>query len=52
MAIIGVWSSFGWLVGMTIVIAVLSQYVVATIEVYFIESLSFCVCFQEIMGFC
>ncbi|KAG6607305.1 Vacuolar cation/proton exchanger 3, partial [Cucurbita argyrosperma subsp. sororia] len=32
MAIIGVWSSFGWLVGMTIVIAVLSQYVVATIE--------------------
>ncbi|XP_022997997.1 vacuolar cation/proton exchanger 3-like isoform X2 [Cucurbita maxima] len=32
MAIIGLWSSFGWLVGMTIVIAVLSQYVVDTIE--------------------
>ncbi|CAN1771571.1 Vacuolar cation/proton exchanger 3 [Linum perenne] len=31
-AVIGFWSGFAWLVGMTIVIALLSEYVVATIE--------------------
>lgn len=31
--VIGFWSGFVWLVGMTIVIAVLSEYVVGTIEV-------------------
>ncbi|XP_021753905.1 vacuolar cation/proton exchanger 3-like [Chenopodium quinoa] len=30
--VIGFWSGFGWLVGMTAVIALLSEYVVATIE--------------------
>ena len=30
---IGFWSGFVWLVGMTLVIALLSEYVVATIEV-------------------
>lgn len=33
-AVIGFWSAFTWLVGMTIIIAVLSEYVVGTIEVY------------------
>ena len=32
---IGFWSGFVWLVGMTLVIALLSEYVVATIEVTF-----------------
>ncbi|PON62993.1 Calcium/proton exchanger CAX [Parasponia andersonii] len=31
-ALIGFWSAFSWLVGMTIIIAVLSEYVVGTIE--------------------
>ncbi|KAK4763788.1 hypothetical protein SAY87_013226 [Trapa incisa] len=31
-AVIGFWSAFSWLVGMTLVIAVLSEYVVGTIE--------------------
>ncbi|KAF8110664.1 hypothetical protein N665_0081s0093 [Sinapis alba] len=31
-AVIGFWSGFAWLVGMTLVIALLSEYVVATIE--------------------
>ena len=31
--VIGFWSGFVWLVGMTIIIALLSEYVVATIEV-------------------
>ncbi|KAF5446728.1 hypothetical protein F2P56_032331 [Juglans regia] len=31
-AVIGFWSAFAWLVGMTIIIAVLSEYVVGTIE--------------------
>ncbi|GMY25496.1 vacuolar cation/proton exchanger 3-like [Fagus crenata] len=31
-AVIGFWSGFAWLIGMTLVIAVLSEYVVATIE--------------------
>ncbi|KAF8042165.1 hypothetical protein BT93_A0701 [Corymbia citriodora subsp. variegata] len=31
-AVIGFWSAFVWLVGMTLVIALLSEYVVATIE--------------------
>ncbi|CAN4101876.1 unnamed protein product [Withania somnifera] len=31
-AIIGFWSSFAWLIGMTITIALLSEYVVGTIE--------------------
>ncbi|XP_057954682.1 vacuolar cation/proton exchanger 3-like [Malania oleifera] len=31
-AVIGFWSAFGWLVGMTILIALLSEYVVGTIE--------------------
>ncbi|TXG58798.1 hypothetical protein EZV62_016627 [Acer yangbiense] len=31
-AVIGFWSGFAWLVGMTIVIAILSEYVVGTIE--------------------
>ncbi|KAF7845367.1 vacuolar cation/proton exchanger 3-like [Senna tora] len=31
-AVIGFWSGFAWLVGMTVFIAVLSEYVVATIE--------------------
>ncbi|KAL5580750.1 hypothetical protein UlMin_013192 [Ulmus minor] len=31
-AVIGFWSAFSWLVGMTIIIAVLSEYVVGTIE--------------------
>jgi len=31
-AVIGFWSGFSWLVGMTLVIALLSEYVVATIE--------------------
>ena len=33
-AVIGFWSAFTWLVGMTVIIAVLSEYVVGTIEVY------------------
>lgn len=33
-AVIGFWSAFSWLVGMTAIIAVLSEYVVGTIEVY------------------
>lgn len=32
-AVIGFWGAFTWLVGMTIIIAVLSEYVVGTIEV-------------------
>lgn len=32
-AVIGFWSGFTWLVGMTVVIALLSEYVVETIEV-------------------
>jgi Ca2+:H+ antiporter len=32
-AVIGFWSAFSWLVGMTLVISVLSEYVVGTIEV-------------------
>ncbi|XP_027330726.1 vacuolar cation/proton exchanger 3-like [Abrus precatorius] len=31
-AVIGFWSAFSWLVGMTLVISLLSEYVVATIE--------------------
>ncbi|XP_062085168.1 vacuolar cation/proton exchanger 3-like [Humulus lupulus] len=31
-AVIGFWSAFSWLVGMTVIIAVLSEYVVGTIE--------------------
>lgn len=31
---ISFWSAFSWLVGMTAIIAVLSEYVVGTIEVY------------------
>ncbi|KAJ8749783.1 hypothetical protein K2173_012334 [Erythroxylum novogranatense] len=31
-AVIGFWSAFTWLVGMTVVIAILSEYVVGTIE--------------------
>lgn len=31
--VIGFWSGFTWLVGMTVVIALLSEYVVETIEV-------------------
>ncbi|XP_047317418.1 vacuolar cation/proton exchanger 3-like [Impatiens glandulifera] len=31
-AAIGFWSAFGWLVGMTLIIALLSEYVVGTIE--------------------
>lgn len=34
-AVIGFWSAFSWLVGMTLVISVLSEYVVGTIEVLF-----------------
>lgn len=34
-AVIGFWSSFAWLIGMTITIAILSEYVVGTIEVSF-----------------
>ncbi|KAL2925782.1 Vacuolar cation/proton exchanger 3 [Bienertia sinuspersici] len=30
--VIGFWSGFGWLIGMTVVIALLSEYVVGTIE--------------------
>lgn len=33
-AVIGCWSAFGWLAGMTVIIALLSEYVVGTIEVY------------------
>lgn len=33
-AVIGFWSAFSWLVGMTAVIALLSEYVVGTIEVH------------------
>jgi len=32
-AVIGFWSAFAWLVGMTVIIALLSEYVVQTIEV-------------------
>lgn len=32
-AVIGFWSSFGWLAGMTVFIALLSEYVVDTIQV-------------------
>lgn len=32
--VIGFWSAFTWLVGMTVIIAMLSEYVVGTIEVY------------------
>lgn len=32
-AVIGFWSGFAWLVGMTVLISVLSEYVVDTIEV-------------------
>jgi len=32
-AVIGFWSGFTWLVGMTMTIALLSEYVVQTIEV-------------------
>ncbi|NP_001292678.1 vacuolar cation/proton exchanger 3-like [Cucumis sativus] len=31
-AVVGIWSSIAWLVGMTILISILSQYIVATIE--------------------
>ncbi|PNX64287.1 vacuolar cation/proton exchanger 3-like protein, partial [Trifolium pratense] len=31
-AVIGFWSAFGWLDGMTVFIALLSEYVVDTIE--------------------
>lgn len=34
-AVLGFWSAFAWLVGMTILIALLSEYVVGTIEVIF-----------------
>ena len=34
-AVIGFWSGFTWLVGMTVVIALLSEYVVETIEVHY-----------------
>jgi Ca2+:H+ antiporter len=37
-AVIGFWSAFSWLVGMTLVISVLSEYVVGTIEVNFLIS--------------
>lgn len=33
-ALIGFWSAFSWLVGMTVIIALLSEYVVGTIEVH------------------
>ena len=33
-AVIGFWSAFSWLVGMTLIISLLSEYVVATIEVH------------------
>lgn len=42
--VISFWSGFAWLVGMTLVIALLSEYVVATIEVTFViyvQSLEF-----------
>lgn len=32
-AVLGFWSAFAWLVGMTLIIALLSEYVVGTIEV-------------------
>lgn len=32
--VIGFWSGFVWLAGMTLIIALLSEYVVGTIEVY------------------
>jgi len=32
--VIGFWSAFTWLVGMTLIISLLSEYVVATIEVH------------------
>ena len=32
-AVMGFWSAFSWLVGMTLIIALLSEYVVGTIEV-------------------
>jgi len=37
-AVISFWSGFAWLVGMTLVIALLSEYVVATIEVTLLNS--------------
>lgn len=39
---IGFWSSFSWLVGMTIIIALLSEYVVGTIEVCNKPHIYFC----------
>jgi Ca2+:H+ antiporter len=33
-AVIGFWSGFAWLVGMTLIIALLSEYVVGTIQVF------------------
>jgi Ca2+:H+ antiporter len=33
--VIGFWSAFTWLAGMTIIIALLSEYVVGTIEVHY-----------------
>lgn len=32
-AVIGFWSAFFWLIGMTMIIALLSEYIVGTIEV-------------------
>lgn len=38
-AMIGFWSALSWLVGMTAVIALLSEYVVGTIEVHMLKKL-------------
>jgi len=36
-AAVGFWSAFAWLVGMTALIALLSEYVVGTIEVTYAQ---------------
>lgn len=42
-AVIGFWSAFSWLVGLTLIIALLSEYVVGTIEVpNYTLSISYC----------
>lgn len=38
---IGFWSAFSWLAGMTVIIALLSEYVVGTIEVYIIDLVTY-----------
>jgi len=40
-AVIGFWSSFGWLAGMTVFIALLSEYVVDTIQVIALKCISY-----------